>query len=152
QNAVVSAQLQDESGNPVVAGAGGVVVSLASSSPGGHFSQSNGAALSGSTITIVQGSSTATFAYRDSLAGVATLSVSAPGFVSATQMETILPQPTPAGVGQEIVVGRTLTEQTTSEVQNNRVTITYTVYNPNADSLSGVLLTDTLAAGVSLVT
>ena len=33
------------------------------------------------------------------------------------------------------------------EVQNNQVTITYTVYNEQADSETGVLLTDTLSQG-----
>src|SRR5262249_17934937 len=36
------------------------------------------------------------------------------------------------------------------EVQNNQVTITYTVYNEQADPETGVLLTDTLAPGVTM--
>ena len=36
------------------------------------------------------------------------------------------------------------------EVENNQVTITYTVYNEQADPETGVLLTDTLAPGVTL--
>ena len=37
------------------------------------------------------------------------------------------------------------------EVQNNQVTITYTVYNEQADTETGVLLSTTLEPGVTLV-
>ena len=36
-------------------------------------------------------------------------------------------------------------------MQNNQETITFTVYNQQADTLNGVLLTDTLEPGVTLV-
>jgi hypothetical protein len=36
-------------------------------------------------------------------------------------------------------------------VQNNQVTVTYTVYNEQADTETGVLLTTTLEPGVTLV-
>jgi hypothetical protein len=38
--------------------------------------------------------------------------------------------------------GRTLSAYTTAAVQNNQVSITYTVCNEQADSVTGVLLTD----------
>ena len=62
-----------------------------------------------------------------------------------------------------IVVGRTLATPATAgtstpspsyfvgEVQNNQVTITYTVYNEQADPETGVLLTTTLAPGVTIL-
>ena len=62
-----------------------------------------------------------------------------------------------------LVVGRTLSTPASSststpspsyfvgEVQNNQVTITYTVYNEQADPETGVLLTTTLEPGVSIV-
>ncbi len=62
-----------------------------------------------------------------------------------------------------IVVGRTLATPSTTDtatpspsyfvgdVENNQVTITYTVYNEQADTETGVLLTDTLEPGVSVV-
>jgi uncharacterized membrane protein len=62
-----------------------------------------------------------------------------------------------------IVIGRTLAAPATAEtatpspsyfigeVQNNQVTITITVYNEQANTEKGVLVTDTLAPGVSLV-
>jgi uncharacterized repeat protein (TIGR01451 family) len=48
-----------------------------------------------------------------------------------------------------LVVGRTLSAYTTQQVQNNQLSITYTVYNEQAHPLTGVLLTDTLAPGVT---
>jgi uncharacterized membrane protein len=53
------------------------------------------------------------------------------------------------GLPAAIVVGRTLSAYTVPDVQNNQLTITYTVYNEQADPVSGVLLTDTLANGVT---
>ena len=49
-----------------------------------------------------------------------------------------------------IVVGRTLSSYTVGGIQNNQETITYTVYNEQADPETGVLLTDTLAPGVTI--
>ena len=66
------------------------------------------------------------------------------------------------GLPAAIVVGRTLATPLTAasatpspsyfvgEVENNQVTITYTVYNEQADPETGVLLTDTLAPGVTI--
>src|SRR5262245_7023668 len=48
-----------------------------------------------------------------------------------------------------IVVGRTLSSYSIADVQNNELTITYTVYNEQANPISGVLLTDTLQTGVT---
>ena len=49
-----------------------------------------------------------------------------------------------------IVVGRTLSTYFASDVPNNQETITYTVYNNQANPESGVLLTTTLEPGVTL--
>jgi uncharacterized repeat protein (TIGR01451 family) len=54
-----------------------------------------------------------------------------------------------SGLPAAIVVGRTLSSYTTAGVQNNQETITYTVYNEQADPETGVLLTDTLEPGVT---
>src|SRR5579863_9370312 len=48
-----------------------------------------------------------------------------------------------------IVVGRTLSAYDVPDVQNNRETLTFTVYNEADHPISGVLLTDTLAPGVT---
>src|ERR1700730_9080773 len=53
---------------------------------------------------------------------------------------------------QAIVVGRVLSSYFAGGVQNNQETITYTVYNEQADPETGVLLTDTLEPGVTIAT
>jgi uncharacterized repeat protein (TIGR01451 family) len=53
------------------------------------------------------------------------------------------------GVPAALVVGRTLSAYTVPDVQNNQLTITYTVYNEQGHPLNGVLLTDTLDTGVT---
>jgi uncharacterized membrane protein len=47
------------------------------------------------------------------------------------------------------LVGRTLSSYFVGGIQNNQETITFTVYNEQANPLSGVLLTDTLQTGVT---
>jgi uncharacterized membrane protein len=54
-----------------------------------------------------------------------------------------------AGLPQAIVVGRTLSSYFVGGVQNNQETITFTVYNEQANPVTGVLLTDTLQPGVT---
>ena len=49
-----------------------------------------------------------------------------------------------------IVVGRTLSSYTAGGIQNNQETITYTVYNEQADPETGILLTDTLSPGETI--
>ncbi|HEV3340534.1 MAG TPA: transglutaminase domain-containing protein, partial [Pirellulales bacterium] len=48
-----------------------------------------------------------------------------------------------------MVVGRTLSAYDVPDVQNNQEKLTFTVYNQAADPITGVLLTDTLANGVT---
>src|SRR5262245_11253043 len=50
-----------------------------------------------------------------------------------------------------IVVGRTLSSYTIGGVQDQQETITYTVYNPQADPETGVFLGTTLAPGVTFL-
>jgi uncharacterized repeat protein (TIGR01451 family) len=54
-----------------------------------------------------------------------------------------------SGLPAALVVGRTLSSYTTAGIQKNRETLTLTVYNEQADPVSGVLLTDTLQPGVT---
>ncbi len=147
----ITVELQDLDGNPVPAGSGGVAVTLSSSSTGGSFSYPNGLPISGGQIVIPPGASSATFDYTDTQPGTPTLTASAAGFATATQQETILPGPISDTPSTDIVVGRTLSAYFTGDVQNNQETITFTVYNQQADSITGVLLTDTLEPGVTLV-
>jgi hypothetical protein len=85
----ITVQLQDGSGNPVNAGAGGVTVGLSSNSAGVHeFSATSGGSAV-TSVTIPSGSSTATFYYGDETAGSPTITASAADVTSATQTETI---------------------------------------------------------------
>ncbi len=128
-----------------------LAVTLGSSSPGGSFSYPDGQPISGGQVIVPLGASSVTVDYADTMPGTPVLTVSAPGFGSATQQETILPAAISATPSTNIVVGRTLSAYFSGQVQNNQETITYTVYNESADSETGVLLTDTLAPGVTLV-
>jgi hypothetical protein len=95
-------QLQNGMGSAVNAGGGGVTVTLASSSAGGKF----GTAQFGSTtttITISSGSNSATFWYGDTNIGTPTITLSASGITSGTQVETITTAP--AGMGITITGG-----------------------------------------------
>ena len=147
----ITVELEDLDGNPAPAGSGGVAVSLSSSSTGGSFSYPNGLPVSGGQIIIPQGSSSATFDYTDIQPGTPMLTAFAAGFALATEQETILPAPIAVTPVTDIVVGRTLSTYFTGDVQNNQETITLTVYNQQAASITGVLLTDTLEPGVTLV-
>ena len=53
------------------------------------------------------------------------------------------------GTPPSIVVGRTLSSYFVGGIQNNQETITYTVYNEQADPETGVQLTTTLEPGVT---
>ncbi|HTQ37661.1 MAG TPA: transglutaminase domain-containing protein [Pirellulales bacterium] len=48
-----------------------------------------------------------------------------------------------------LVVGRTLSSYFAGDVQNQQETLTFTVYNQQADPIAGVSLTDTLESGVT---
>src|SRR5687767_2945882 len=51
----------------------------------------------------------------------------------------------------DFVVGRTLSSYTTADIQNGQLTLTYSVYNQQAEPINGVLLTTTLQSGVGFV-
>ncbi len=86
---LLSVQLQDASGNPVVAGTGGQVVSLATSTTTGKFLNTSNQIIT--SITIPAGSNSASFKYLDTVAGSATLTASGGSLLNATQTETIVP-------------------------------------------------------------
>ena len=85
---VMTVQIQDRAGNPVAAPAGGLTLSLFSYPPGSMFLDTNGEPLSGSTITVPEGSSTVKFKFEAPTAGTAYLSVGAGIF--ASQQETVV--------------------------------------------------------------
>ena len=93
------------------------------------------------------------------LASSGLLDAVSPAFSGINALTAINPPPSQASTLQatpaadpgqpDIVVGRTLSSYSTSEVQNNELTITYTVYNEREDALNGVLLATTLQPGVT---
>jgi hypothetical protein len=90
-SAPIDVRLEDSLGNSVLAGPGGVIVSLSSTSGAGKFLSAGGLPLSSPTVTIAQGASTAAFEYEDSIAGDPTLTMSATGLTPATQQEAVDP-------------------------------------------------------------
>lgn len=149
--ATLTLELHDLNGMPVAATGTGVNVTLASNSAGATFLDAFGNPLTGSSITIPVGGRSVTFQYKDTVAGSPTLTFSAAGFASSTQQEFVLPAPISNTPSSAIVTGRVLSSYTTGGIQNNQETITFTVYNEQADPLTGVLLTDILAPGVTIV-
>jgi len=85
----VTVRLRDSFGNPAVAPTGGVTANLTSNTTGiAVFSTSlNGTAVT--SLTFPAAAIMRTFFYGDTKAGSPTLTVSAPGFTSATQTATI---------------------------------------------------------------
>lgn len=126
-------------------------VTLSSSSSGGRFSFPGGLPISGGPVVLPPGATSLVFDYTDTQPGTPTLTATATGFGTATQPETILPAAITITPSTDIVVGRTLSTYFAGDLQSNRETITFTVYNQQAAPITGVLLTDTLAPGVTLV-
>src|SRR5207244_12879262 len=90
-SALITFQLENPFGSPVPAVSGGVVVNLSTSSSGGTFQEANGNPLARPTLTIPQGTATASFAYVDTQTGSPTLVVAAMGLPAAAQQETVEP-------------------------------------------------------------
>ena len=90
--------LHDTLGNPVPAPAGGVVVGVASSSPGAIFAAFSGGP-SITSIKIPSGHSAIQVFYGDSDPGHPVITVTSPGLTTATQTETITPITLGAVVG-----------------------------------------------------
>jgi RHS repeat-associated protein len=87
-SADITVELQDQHGNVVPAGAGGVTFDLTTSAATGVFLDTSGQPLAGNSLTIAQGSSTLSFEYEDTKTGTPTLAALGPG-MTATQQETI---------------------------------------------------------------
>jgi hypothetical protein len=96
----ITVRLEDQYGNVISAGSGGLTFNLSSSSSTGKFLSVSGDPLASSSITIPQGASSATFEYEDSTSGTPTLTVTASG-VSNTQQEAV------ASTSTEIPVSNT---------------------------------------------
>jgi hypothetical protein len=85
----ITIQEQDQLGNPVNAGAGGDEVDLATSSSGTAVFSATAGGPPVTFVTILAGSSTASFFYGDTLAGTPTLTGSEPGMAPGSQVETV---------------------------------------------------------------
>jgi Tol biopolymer transport system component len=88
-SALMTVLLENDQGQIVKAGSGGVTLNLSSTSSQGFFLDSAGKRLSSPSITIGPGSSTGSFEYEDTSPGTPTLTVTATGFGPATQQETV---------------------------------------------------------------
>ncbi len=95
-SAPANVQAQDAFGNAAPL-AGGATLTLATSSGAGGFFVGAGCGSAVGTVGIAPGASAASFAYRDTLVGTPTLTVSATGLTLATQGQVITPAPV-AGV------------------------------------------------------
>src|SRR5262249_5286955 len=84
----MTVQLQDQFGNAVTAGPGGQPVNLSGTS-GTVVFRTTGDSATIPSLTIASGSNSASFKYRDTTPGTPTLTASATGLTSATQIETI---------------------------------------------------------------
>jgi len=91
----ISVALEGNDGNPVQAPAGGMQLSLTSTSATGTFYDASGSAVV-TSVTVPAGSSAATFQYADTTVGTPTLTVTPPGgsgLAAATQQVTITAPP-----------------------------------------------------------
>ena len=88
----ITIQLDDQAGNPVTAGSGGVTVGLSTTSASGVFYNSiNGVVTS---VTIPSGATSVTLAYRDATVGSPTLHASVTGLTTISQVESVGALPT----------------------------------------------------------
>jgi hypothetical protein len=83
-------QTEDLGGNPSPI-ASALVVSLATTSSAGTFYSDSACTTAVTTVSVAASASSATFYFKDTKAGSPTLTASATGFTSATQIETITP-------------------------------------------------------------
>jgi hypothetical protein len=91
----MSVVLEGNDGHPVQATAGGMQLTLSSSSSTGTFYDSTGSTVV-SSVTVPAGSSTASFQYSDTSAGTPTITVTPPGgsgLGAATQQATVTAPP-----------------------------------------------------------
>ncbi len=113
----VTVTLEDAYGN-VATASSATTLSLASSSTGGIFATSSGGA-GVSSVTLASGASSVTFYYSDTKAGSPTLTVTATGLATGSQIETVT-----AGTGTRLVFSSTAFTITTSSSSTQPFTVT----------------------------
>jgi hypothetical protein len=84
----VTLQLKDAFGNIAKAGTAGLAVTFTSSSTAGSFLDTSNNPITG--LTVAAGASTASFKYKDTVAGTPTITAAATGLTAATQKETVV--------------------------------------------------------------
>ena len=133
----ITVQLQDTLGNPVTTGTS---ANLSSNTTGtAVFATSiNGASVT--SVSILAGSSTATFYYGDTKAGTPTITAATTGLTSATQVETInagsaASVSVASGSGQSATVGTTFGAALVARITD-----------ANGNPISGALITFTAPA------
>jgi hypothetical protein len=82
-------ELQDQNGNPTTVGAGGLIIILSTTSPGGSFLNGSGQALPIAAITVPAGASSVSFEYLDADTGSPTITALAPSGSSQSQQEAV---------------------------------------------------------------
>ncbi len=88
-SAQITVEQRDANNNPVTAGASGVTVNLSTTSSGGQFSAKSSPFSSITSVKISNGASSASFFYKDTLAGTPTLTASSGSLTSATTTFTV---------------------------------------------------------------
>ena len=86
---LITLQLQDQGGNPTQAGAGGLIITLSTTSSGGTFLNASGHPLPLSALTVPAGASTISFEYEDKYGGAPVLTAQAPSGSTQTQQESV---------------------------------------------------------------
>ena len=153
-SSVITVQLQDSSGNPILA-TGDVTVSLSSSSSGGGFYSNAGGTNSITSVTIASGASSASFYYADSSAGTPTLTASSGSLTPATTTFTINSYQLAfsAGAPQTLTAGSVsarITVQRQDRYGNAYAPNTAIIVNLASSSVTGVFYSD--AAGTQVIT
>jgi hypothetical protein len=148
---VITVQRQSFGGTPLTTGS--LVVNLAHSGTGSFRSATDGMNIT--SVTIANGSSTASFRFRASSAGNRTLTVSASGMTSASQTVTVNTPPTISGLNSSYTTPRN-TARTISftvgdaESGASAVTLSATLSNTNTIFNSGVTFPDNSGSSRSI--
>ncbi len=145
-SAGIKVQTQDSFGNPTTAGAN---VALSTTSLGGTIYSDAACTTTTASISIIPGSSTANFFYKDTVIGSPTITASAAGLTSATQTESIVgPGPvklvfaTPAQALTASVCGSTMTVQTQNSAGTPTNVVAQIVASLSTNSSSGTFYSD----------
>jgi VCBS repeat-containing protein len=139
----ITVQRQTNAGAAQTSGA--LVVDLTTSGPGGFRNSGDTAAIT--SVTIPNGSSSVSFRYRSSTVGKPTITVSASGYVSASQTVTIDTAPTFSGLSSSYSMRRNTTRTVSFQVNDvdtggSNVTLSASSSNTKVLANSGITFPD----------